>query len=122
MVGQRDQATEEQRDRRGLIEFVQKRGGAVYERDVMQSFWRLKNDKEGTDRELSALVKAGTGKWETVDHSGGRGRPTRKFRLLRTSTSTQFPVLLGKTSNSVDVDVSSAEKITAPREVGIATL
>jgi hypothetical protein len=64
-----------QRDRRGLIEFIQKRGGAVYERDIMQSFWRLKNDKERTERELSALCKAGTGKWEPV-RSRRRKRPT----------------------------------------------
>ena len=82
--------TQEQREQRELVEFIQWRGGAVYERDVMQSFTRLKNNKPGTERELTALVKAGLGKWEPVDHGGGPGRPTRKFQLLRSSTSTQF--------------------------------
>jgi hypothetical protein len=108
--------TQEERNRRSLIEFIQKRGGTVYERDIMQSFWRLKNDKDGTERELSALVKARIGKWEAVDHSGGRGRPTRKFRLLWSSTSTQFPISRGKTSNSVDVDAPKSQKITARDE------
>jgi Protein of unknown function (DUF3987)/BT4734-like, N-terminal domain len=108
--------TQEQRERRELIEFIERRGGDVYERDVMQSFTRLKNDKPGTERELTALVKAGIGKWEPIDHGGGRGRPTRKFQLLRSSTSTQFGVLPGEMGNSVDVDSTSSQKITPSRE------
>jgi len=104
--------TQEQRERREFVEFIERRGGAVYEREVMQSFTRLKNDKDGTARELNALVKAGRGKWEPVDHGGGPGRPTRKFHLLRLSTSTQFGISRGKTENSVDVDAGSSQKIT----------
>jgi 5S rRNA maturation endonuclease (ribonuclease M5) len=100
-----------QREQRKLCEFIERRGGDVYERDVMQSFTRLKNDKAGTERELTALVKAGRGKWEPVEHSGGPGRPTRKFRLLRSSTSTQFGISQGKTANSVDVDASNSQKM-----------
>ena len=92
--------TREQRDLRELCEFIERRGGTVYKRDVMQSFTRLKNNKPGTERELNALVKAGIGKWEPVDHGGGPGRPTRIFRLLRLSTSTQSGVLREKTGNS----------------------
>jgi hypothetical protein len=108
--------TRQQRELRELIEFIERRCGTVYERDVMQSFARLKNDKPGTERELSAVVKAGIGKWEPVDHGGGPGRPARKFRLLRRSTSTQFGISRGKTGNSVDVDRSSSQKITPSRE------
>jgi hypothetical protein len=108
--------TQEQREQRELCEFIERRGGAVYGREVMQSFTRLKNDKVGTERELIALVKAGLGEWEPVDHGGGRGRPARKFRLLRSSTSTQFGVSRAKTENSVDVDRSSSQKITLSRE------
>jgi hypothetical protein len=106
----------EQREQRELREFIEHRGGAVYEREVMQSFTRLKNDKLRTERELAALVKAGVGEWESVDHGGGRGRPARKFRLFRSSTSTQFGVSRGKTENSVDVDTSSSQKITPAGE------
>jgi 5S rRNA maturation endonuclease (ribonuclease M5) len=108
--------TPEQTDQRELIEFIERRGGAVYEREVMQSFTRLKNDKAGTERELTALVKEGRGKWEPVEHSGGPGRPTRKFRLLRSSTSTQFAISRGKTQNSVDVDTPNSQKITPPEK------
>jgi 5S rRNA maturation endonuclease (ribonuclease M5) len=104
--------TREQREQRELCEFVERRGGTVYEREVMQSFTRLKNDEQGTERELTALVKAGRGKWEPVEHGGGPGRPTRKFQLLRVSTSTQFGISRGKTNNSVDVDASNSQKNT----------
>jgi hypothetical protein len=104
--------TQEQREARELCEFVERRGGAVYEREVMQSFTRLKNDKLGVERELTALVKAERGKWEPVEHGGGPGRPTRKFRLFMLSTSTQFSNSRGKTGNSVDVDDPNSQKIT----------
>jgi hypothetical protein len=104
--------TQAQRETRELCEFIERRGGAVYEREVMQSFTRLKNDKDGTERALAALVKAGLGKWEPIDHGGGRGRPTREFRLVIPSTSTQFGSTRGETGISVDVDSSSSQKIT----------
>jgi hypothetical protein len=111
--------TQEQRKQRELIEFIERRGGTVTEREVMQSFTRLKNDKLGTEREWTALVKAGRGKWEPVDHGGGPGRPARKFRLLPASTSTQLGDLPSITENSVDVDRSSSQKITRSREPDI---
>jgi 5S rRNA maturation endonuclease (ribonuclease M5) len=113
--------TREQREQRELIEFIQHRGGAVYERELMQSYTRLKNDKSGTERELVALVKAGRGEWEPVEHGGGPGRPTRKFRLLRSSTSTQFGIPRGKTGISVDVDARGYQKIT-PSEQPVAVM
>ena len=104
--------TPQQREQRELVEFIERRGGAVYEREIMQYFTRLKNDKAGTERELTTLVKAGLGQWKPVEHCGGPGRPTRKFHLLRLSTSTQFGISRGKTENSVDVDAGSSQKIT----------
>ena len=74
--------TQEQREQRELCEFIERRGGAVYERDVMQSFTRLKNNKLGIERELTALVKDGRGKWEPVPTTERGGRPARKFHLV----------------------------------------
>ena len=104
--------TPEQSATRELYEFIERRGGAVYEREVMQSFTRLKNDKDGTERALAALVKAGRGTWEPIGTTEKGGRPTRVFRLLRPSTPTQPYDLRGKTGGSVDVDSSSSQKIT----------
>jgi hypothetical protein len=108
--------TPEQRERRELIEFVERRGGGVYERDVMQSFTRLKNNKPRTERELTALVKAGQGKWEPVPTTERGGRPARKFHLIRSSTSTQPPALRAKTRGSVDVDSTTSQKNTPSRQ------
>ena len=108
--------TREQREQRELCEFIERHGGAVYEREVIQSFTRLKNDKPGVERELIALIKAGRGKWEPVDHGGGPGRPARKFRLVRLSTSTQFGISRGESGNSVDVDAANSQKITTRDE------
>jgi len=113
---------QEQREQRALCEFIERRGGAVYEREVMQSFTRLKNDKLGTERELTALVKAGLGQWEPVEHGGGPGRPARKFHILRLSTSTQFSISRWKTGDSVDVDgpnIQKNEGISEPENVAI---
>ena len=49
--------TEPMRERRELIEFIRRRGGSVTVRDIMQGCRRLKNDRDGAERELHALVK-----------------------------------------------------------------
>jgi hypothetical protein len=58
--------TPKQRARREVIEFIERRGGAVTDRDVYTNYSALKNNKPGTERELTALVKAGLGSWEPV--------------------------------------------------------
>ena len=104
--------TPEQREQRKLIEFIERRGGSVTVRDVMQSFTRLKNDREATERELTNLVKAGCGEWKPVPTTAKGGKPTRKFRLLLPSTSTIPPNSRWETEGSVDVDTYKGEKIT----------
>jgi Protein of unknown function (DUF3987) len=96
--------TPEQRETRKLIEFIQSRGGAVTMRDVMQSYWPLKNNKDGADRALNALVKKKLANPIEIKPEG-RGRPTVKFHLNQPSTSTQFPAHRGSIANSVDVEV-----------------
>jgi hypothetical protein len=112
--------TPEQLARRDLIEFVVRRGGAVYERDVMQSFTRLKNNKAGTERELTALVNAGLGKWEPVPTTEKGGRPARKFFYLGASTSTQPAKLPSVATGSVDVDSPNSQKNEAPNGLVVA--
>src|SRR5262249_31953370 len=75
----------------------------------------LKNQKDKTEQALTALVKSGCGEWVEV-RPHGAGRPTREFRLLRASTSTQFSVLRGINGNSVDVDAANSRKITTSGE------
>ena len=112
--------TPEQLARRDLVEFVVRRGGAVYERDVMQSFTRLKNNKAGTERELTALVNDGLGEWEPVPTTEKGGRPARKFHYLGASTSTQPAKLPSVAIGSVDVDSSNSQKNEDPSGLVVA--
>ncbi len=85
--------TAEQAEQRRLVEFIGRRGGAVTERDAYTNYWPLRNDKEKTEQTLTALVKAGRGKWESVATTAKGGKPTRILRLLHTSASAK-PLLL----------------------------
>ena len=107
--------TQEQREQRKLVEFIESRGGAVSVRDLMQSYAPLKNQKEKAEATLNALINNGLGQREEVKHAGA-GRPTTEFRLVRPSTSTQFNVSRGETGNSVDVDGNSSQEITLSTE------
>ena len=80
-------ATSEQREQRKLIEFIQSRGGSVTVRDLMQSYWPLKNKREQAEQALTALVKKGRGKWKELKPDGP-GRPTRAFQLFALPPST----------------------------------
>ena len=104
----------EQRELRELCEFIERRGGIVYEREVMQSFTRLKNNKVGTERELTALVKAGLGNWEPVPTTEKGGRPTRQFRLNRLPQSTEPSDLRGEPRGFSRVDSSTTSENSSP--------
>ena len=114
--------TEPVRERRELVQFIQKRGGSVTVRDIMQSFTRLKNDRDGAERELHALVKGGLARTSESKPAKG-GWKTVIFQLLRVSTSTLDSHNTNeKPPPSVDVDAPSPEKIASPPEVGITAL
>jgi hypothetical protein len=65
-----------------LIEFIGKRGGAVTVREVMRSYWPLRNQKEKAEAVLSLLVSTQLGEWEETPTTAKGGHPTRVFRLL----------------------------------------
>jgi hypothetical protein len=109
--------TQEQRETRKLVEFIESRGRAVTVREVMQSYWPLKNQREEAEAALNGLAKIGRGKWEPVPTTAKGGKPTRVFRLLQTSTSTKPTLLRGISGGYVDVDAPSSQKITPSGEV-----
>jgi hypothetical protein len=104
-----------QREQRKLCEFIERRGGAVTIRELMQFHRPLRDQKDEAERQLEMLVRNGLGKWLPVHHDGA-GRPARKFHLLRPSTSTQFGISRAKAENSVDVDTYKGKKITPAGE------
>lgn len=95
--------TPAQRDQRTLLEFIERHGGLVTVRDVMRNCWRLKNQRDQAEFELSMLVKSGFGRW-VEKRTGTRGPKTLYFQLLRTSTPTGFGTSRGKSEKPVGVD------------------
>jgi hypothetical protein len=84
--------THEQRELRNLVEFIQSRGGSATVRDGMTYFRPFRGNKEETERQYSALVRAKYGEWKPVER-GGRSRRTQKFQLPGHHI-TQFGLLL----------------------------
>jgi hypothetical protein len=105
--------TQEQREQRELCDFVQRRGGTATLRDTITYYWPLKNESERAQQIYDQLVKSGRGKWEEV-HPSGPGRPSRVFRLLRTSASAKIVELRGEKANCADADPSNSQKLVPP--------
>jgi hypothetical protein len=96
--------TEQQRDQRRLIEWIENKGGLVTAREVQQGCRWLK-EPGAAEAALEELTKEGVGIWEPTP-AGRPGHPTRRFRLFSPSTvygNTPNPEEHG---NTVDVDDS----------------
>jgi Protein of unknown function (DUF3987) len=101
--------TPAQRDQRGLLEFIERRGGRMTVRDVITYYWRLKNQREKAEFELNMLAKTGFGKWEET-RPDGRGRPTRVFQILRASAPAKIGSTPMKTGNCADAEATKYQK------------
>ncbi|NLS96594.1 MAG: DUF3987 domain-containing protein [Planctomycetaceae bacterium] len=75
--------TEEDRERRRLVDWIKRRGGETTTREALTGCRWLRS-ATAADAALTDLVRAGVGRWVTDDHGGGRGRPVRRFRLVST--------------------------------------
>ncbi|MEQ1905600.1 MAG: DUF3987 domain-containing protein [Pirellulaceae bacterium] len=94
--------TEEDRDRRRLLEWIERRGGLATAREV-QMGCRWLREAGAAEVALDELAKAGWGNWEPTPR-GRRGQPTRHFRLSTLSTVNGIRALPGGITNTVDVD------------------
>ncbi|MCJ7544218.1 MAG: DUF3987 domain-containing protein [Phycisphaerae bacterium] len=72
--------TDVDRQRRGLVELIQRRGGAVTARDLMRSS-RAYPTSETAEYALNGLVQAGLGRWVDAGPTEQGGRPTRRSVL-----------------------------------------
>lgn len=81
--------TDEQREARELVEWIEKRGGSITARDLQNSHRRYSHSADIAEAALAQLAKAGLGK-TTVIPTGGRPR----FEFVLNS------------SLSVDIDIS----------------
>lgn len=76
MLAERD----EDRDRRRLLELVERRGGSISARELVQASRRYR-DVAGAEAALSALVDAGAGRWHRPEQAGRGGPKARRFML-----------------------------------------
>ena len=72
--------TNADRQRRNLVELVQRYKGSITARELMRSS-RDYTTAESAEEVLEDLVKAGIGRWENVGPTERGGRPTRRFVL-----------------------------------------
>ena len=80
--------SDEEREQRQLIEFIERKDGSVTARDVRQGMRSIATAEEARER-LESLVKAGVGSWHDVPTGPKGGRPTKEFRLSTPPASTQ---------------------------------
>jgi hypothetical protein len=66
---------------RRLVEWIERKGGAVTVRDLTRGPREYRNKPEGAEAALQALVAAGFGCWDTATGGTKGGRPADRFRL-----------------------------------------
>ena len=108
--------SEDDRDRRRLVEWIAQRGGSATARDVQMGCRWLRD--AGAAEAAWKTWRRGAGQWEPTPH-GQRGQPTRHFRLATPSAVNGISVSLGKNSNTVAVDnVDTSESLADAGEWG----
>ena len=73
--------TEEDTDRRRMIELIRRQGGSITARDLAHNDRRFGNDSGAAKAALDAMVEKGFGRWEFISPGPKGGRPTEAFRL-----------------------------------------
>ncbi len=81
--------SDEERERRQLVELIANKGGQVPVRD----WQRIRSHRTASDAEaeLAALVEAGVGRWEFSKPGPKGGAPSRRFVLTITPDRTGTP-------------------------------
>jgi hypothetical protein len=101
--------SDDEREQRRLVEWLERRGGSATARDV-QMGCRWLRESGAADAALEQLAKAGWGNWEPTP-TGRRGQPTRHFRVSAVNSNSALPA---ENRNTVDVDtVDTPEAQTA---------
>jgi hypothetical protein len=74
--------SDEHRDQRELVEWIERRGGIVTPRDLQRNLQRFRGLSEIAESALDKLVKAKRGEWRLITETGGG--PRREFILAPT--------------------------------------
>jgi hypothetical protein len=102
--------TDEQRERRELVEWIQRKGGAVTARELQQGPRQYRGSIDAAETALQELVKAGSGTWQDLPTTDKGGRPGRIFRLGNSGNGYTTPMNPEQKRGSVAVaSVASPE-------------
>jgi len=108
--------SDEDRDRRQLIELIRRKGGTVTGRDLMRSS-RMYPTADVAEEALKELIEAGLGRWEFDSHDGGPGRPVQRFVLADAVDVDRNGLDTVGNSDCVNVDgVNSADDMRGKSE------
>lgn len=99
--------SDEERDRRRLVEWIERKGGLATPRDV-QMGCRWLREAGTAEAALDALAKASWGIWRDLPTTAKGGRPARVFALSTPSTVNGTPMNPGENRRCVDVDTVDA--------------
>jgi hypothetical protein len=99
--------SDEGREARRLVEWIECKGGTVTARDLTRGPREYRGDPERAAKALGELVAAGVGRWEVDAHGPKGGRPADRFRLLSrrgdTGDGDETPASAGNRVGSVTV-------------------
>lgn len=87
--------SEEERARRQLVQWIERRGGAVTVRELTHSLQQYRGRADAAKADLDALVKVGYGAWEHPAPGPKGGRPSPRFVLATDDTNTKTPAAAG---------------------------
>jgi hypothetical protein len=109
--------SDEDRDRRRLVEWIGRKGGSATPREVQQGCRWLK-EPGAAEAALDELAKAGWGVWRDSPTTAKGGRPARAFALSTPSTVYGTPANPDQDLGFVDVDTVDAPESQADDEWG----
>ncbi|MEW6249649.1 MAG: DUF3987 domain-containing protein [Planctomycetota bacterium] len=83
--------SEEQRTHRQLIQWIERRGGAVTVRELTHNVRQYHGRADAAKADLDTLAEAGCGAWEHPAPGPKGGRPSPRFVLATLDTNTKTP-------------------------------
>jgi hypothetical protein len=111
--------SEEDRDRRRLVELIHRKGGRITARELMQGDRRFRDSADAAEQALQELVEAGLGTWEPLSPTDRGGHPSRCFHLSTSVYAYETPENPEESGGSVDVDsVDTPESADGTEEYG----
>jgi hypothetical protein len=113
--------SDDDRERRRLVEWIDRHGGSVTVRDLTHGLRQFRGNEDEAREALESLVYADWGRWyyPTPDRKGGRPSPRFELRLDATVTETPVDGIRDAGLGSGDTgDVLSSEDSTAAADWG----